>query len=351
METERDMFYKALLERDSSFEGVFVVGVKTTGIFCRPTCPAKPKLENCEFFPSAREAMLNGYRPCKICKPLEKQGNPPDGIKRLLKYMEENPAIKIKDSDLQEMGLEPNQVRRWFLKNYKQTFHACQRMYRANTAFQHIRSEQSVTDVAYDSGYDSLSGFNSMFKNVIGHSPQKSKGKHIVNVTHIETDLGLMIAAATDKGICMFEFADYKLIDLELRQLSEEFESPLIWGDNPHFDTLKEQLGQYFKGERRNFSLPLDLAGTEFQKQVWLSLLKIPYGCTTTYAKQAELIGKPSAVRAIANANGKNKISIILPCHRVIGADGTLTGYGGGIWRKKKLLELEKQNIATDNNQ
>lgn len=346
METERDIFYKAFIERDSSFEGVFVVAVKTTGIFCRPTCPAKPKLENIDFFHSANEAMQNGYRACKICKPLEKQGNPPDSIKQLLKYMEENPTVKIKDSGLQELGLEPNQVRRWFLKNYKQTFHAYQRMYRANNAFQRIQSEQSITDIAYDSGYDSLSGFNSMFKNVIGSSPQKSKDKHIINITYIETDLGLMIAAATKKGICMFEFADYKLIDLEVRQLREEFKAPIVQGDNPHFHTLRKQLNEYFGGKLKKFDIPLDLAGTEFQKQVWLGLLQIPYGCTTTYAKQAELLGKPSAVRAVANANGKNKISIILPCHRVIGSNGTLTGYGGGIWRKKKLLEFEKQNIV-----
>ncbi len=345
MEAERDIFYKAFLERDSSFEGVFVAGVKTTGIFCRPTCPAKPKLENVEFFPSAKEAMLNGYRPCKVCKPLERLGNPPDNIRQLLKYMEENPAVKIKDADLPELGLEPNQVRRWFLKNYNQTFHAYQRMYRANNAFQRIQSQQNVTDVAYDSGYNSLSGFNSMFKNIIGTSPQNSKNKRIVNVTYIETDLGLMIAAATDKGICMFEFADFKLIELELRQLSTSFKAPLVQGENPHFDILRKQLDEYFKGERKEFTIPLDLAGTEFQKEVWLGLLQIPYGHTTTYGKQAERLGKPSSVRAVANANGKNKISIILPCHRVIGADGTLTGYGGGMWRKKKLLEFEKGNM------
>jgi AraC family transcriptional regulator of adaptative response/methylated-DNA-[protein]-cysteine methyltransferase len=167
----------------------------------------------------------------------------------------------------------------------------------------------------------------------------------IVNITHIETDLGLMIAAATHKGICMFEFSDYKLLDLELRQLGALSNAPLVQGDNPHFNTLKEQIRQYFMGERRNFDIPLDLAGTEFQKQVWLSLFQIPYGCTTTYAKQAELLGKRSAIRAVANANGKNKISIILPCHRVIGTNGSLTGYGGGIWRKEKLLELERKNI------
>ncbi|MDR3143199.1 MAG: methylated-DNA--[protein]-cysteine S-methyltransferase [Tannerellaceae bacterium] len=167
----------------------------------------------------------------------------------------------------------------------------------------------------------------------------------VVNITHIETDLGLMVVAATNKGICMFEFADYKQLELELRQLNEAFNAPLVQGDSPHFNTLKEQIEQYFRGERRTFDIPLDLAGTEFQKQVWLSLLQIPYGCTTTYAKQAELLGNRSAVRAVANANGKNKISIILPCHRVIGTNGSLTGYGGGIWRKEKLLELERKNI------
>lgn len=346
MEKERDIFYKAFLEKDSSFEGIFVVAVKTTGIFCRPTCPSKPKLENVEFYPSAKEALHNGYRPCKVCRPLEKLGNPPSAIQKLLEYMGQHPSIKIKDANLQQMGLEPNQVRRWFLKNYNVTFHAYQRMFRANNAFQRFRSDQSVTDVACDSGYESLSGFNNMFKNIIGSSPQKSKDKRIINMTRIETDLGVMIAAATDKGICMFEFADYKLLDLELKQLTATFKAPLVQGNNPLFDTLKEQLEQYFKGERCDFDIPLDLAGTEFQKQVWLSLLQIPYGCTTSYAKQAELLGRPSSVRAVANANGKNKISIILPCHRIIGADGSLTGYGGGIWRKKKLLELERQNLT-----
>lgn len=348
-EKEKEVFYKAFIERDPSFEGVFIVGVKTTGIFCRPTCPAKPKPENVEFFTSPKEAMLEGYRPCKVCKPLEKLGNPPPSIKRLLTYMEENPSIKIKDTDLIVMGLEPNQVRRWFLKNYNLTFHAYQRMHRANHAFQRVRSEQRVTDVAYDSGYDSLSGFNTMFKNILGSSPAKSKDKRIVNVARIETDLGTMVAAATEKGVCMLDFADYKLLERELKQLAAAFDALLVLGDNPHLTTLKKQLEQYFKGERTDFDIPLDLVGTDFQKQVWLSLLQIPYGHTTTYAKQAALLGKPSAVRAVANANGKNKISIILPCHRVIGADGTLTGYGGGMWRKKKLLEFENQNVELKN--
>lgn len=342
MEIDKDLFYKAFMERDPSFEGVFWVGVKTTGIFCRPTCPARPKAENVEFFGSSTEALQAGYRPCKVCKPLERQGNPPAGIARLLEYIAGNPSVKITDVGLTEIGLAPDPVRRWFLKHHGMTFHAWQRMYRANHAFQRVRAGDSVTEAALDSGYDSLSGFGSMFKNIIGASPEKSRGKRVVNVAHIETDLGTMVAGATERGICMFEFADYKLLDLELRQLAESLDAPLVQGENLHFDALRGQLEQYFAGERREFDLPLDLVGTEFQKKVWLGLLQIPYGRTATYGEQAARLGQPSAVRAVAGANGKNKISIILPCHRVIGADGTLTGYGGGIWRKKKLLDMER---------
>lgn len=347
VEAEKELFYKAFIERDPSFEGVFIVGVKTTGIFCRPTCPAKPKRENIEFFSSVTEAMSNGYRPCKVCKPLEKKGNTPSSIQRLLTHMEDNPSSRIKDNDLKVMGIEPQQVRRWFLKNYNLTFHTYQRMHRANHAFQRYREEENVTDVAFDSGYESLSGFNNMFKTVFGTSLTKSKEKGTISVARVETELGVMIAAATEKGVCMFEFADYKLLDLELKQLAAAFNAPLVIGGNPYLDQLQEQLEQYFKGDRKVFDIPLDLVGTDFQKQVWLSLLKVPYGKTTTYREQASLLGKPNAVRAVANANGKNKISIILPCHRVIGSDGTLTGYGGGMWRKKKLLEFEKRN-STD---
>lgn len=161
-------------------------------------------------------------------------------------------------------------------------------------------------------------------------------------IKQIETEVGLMLAGATDKGICMFDFIDYKLIDLEKRQLEQAFKAPLVEGNHPLLDVLETQVAEYFKKERKEFDIPLDLVGTEFQKKVWLSLLEIPYGETISYLQQAQSIGKPTAVRAVANANGKNKIAIVLPCHRVVGSDDSLTGYGGGVWRKKKLLELEQ---------
>lgn len=340
---KEDIFYKALVEKDSSFEGTFIAGIKTTGIFCRPTCTArKPKKENVEFFESTKEAILKGYRACKICHPMEKLGVAPDYVLNVLERLEKEPTMKIKDYDLVKMGIDPATIRRWFQKNHNLTFHAYQRMYRINNAFKKYQSGQTITDIAFDSGYESLSGFNDTFKSIIGVSPQNSKRKQVINLTRIETDLGTMVACATDKGICLLEFSDRKMLETEFKQLMKALKAPIVQGENQFFKPLKIQLDSYFKGTLKEFDIPLDLVGTDFQKQVWNVLLQIPYGITSSYAEQADRLGKPSAVRAVANANGMNKISIIVPCHRVIGSDGSLTGYGGGLWRKKKLLDLEQ---------
>nr|WP_262915765.1 methylated-DNA--[protein]-cysteine S-methyltransferase [Chryseobacterium taklimakanense] len=158
----------------------------------------------------------------------------------------------------------------------------------------------------------------------------------------IETPLGTMIACADENGICMLEFSDRKALPTELKEISKHFNANIIQGENPHLRTLESELAEYFEGKRKEFTVPLSPVGTEFQKNVWEVLRKIPYGTTRSYLEQAQILGNPQAVRAVANANGLNKISIIIPCHRVIGKNGKLTGYGGGIWRKQKLLELEK---------
>lgn len=338
-----DQMYQASYEKNSDFEGVFWMAVKTTGIFCRPTCTArKPKPENVEFFDNTKDAILKGYRPCKVCKPLENPDETPAEIQKLMDELSADPSLKFKDYDLVKRGLEPANVRRWFLKHHAMTFHAFQRMFKINSAFKKLQQGENVLDVALDNGYESLSGFNDSFKNVFGVSPKNSKMQKIVDLKRIETPLGTMIACANENGICMLEFSDRKALPTELKEISKHFDANIVQGENPHFKTLEKELEEYFEGKRKDFTVPLSPVGTDFQKKVWEILRTIPYGTTRTYQQQADILGNPKAVRAVANANGLNKISIIIPCHRVIGSTGTLTGYGGGIWRKQKLLELEK---------
>jgi AraC family transcriptional regulator, regulatory protein of adaptative response / methylated-DNA-[protein]-cysteine methyltransferase len=345
MELSADVMYKAIIEKDTTFEGVFFTAVKTTGIFCRPSCTArKPKRENVEFFFSSIEAMKKGYRPCKTCKPLERLNQTPDHIKQLLHDLNNDPSLKIKDADLIQRGLEPFQIRRWFMKNHNMTFQAYQRLFRINTAFKKMQQGSSVTDTAYESGFESLSGFGDSFKNIFGVSPKKSKAHRIIDLKRLETPLGTMFACGVNEGICLLEFTDRKMLETEFIMLSKSLNAVIVQGENDHFKILEKQLEEYFEGKRRSFTVPLFTPGSDFQNEVWTALRNIPYGETRTYSEQATVIGKPAAVRAVANANGMNKISILVPCHRVIGADGHLTGYGGGLWRKQWLLDLEKGN-------
>ena len=339
------IMYKALVDKDVSYEGTFIAAVKTTGIFCRPTCTArKPKKENVEFYSTTKEAILKGYRPCKVCNPLEKLGETPNYIKNILKELNDNPSLKFKDWDLTQQGVEPSKIRRWFLKNHGITFQAYQRMYRINSAFKKIQNGEPVTSVAFDTGYESLSGFTDSFKSIFGVSPSNSKDKQIINITRLETPLGTMFACAAEQGICLLEFTDRKMLETELKSLAKQLNANIIQGANKHFDLLRRQLDQYFEGKRKEFTIQLFTPGTEFQQSVWKVLQTIPYGSTYSYKQQAIALKKPDAFRAVANANGMNRISIIIPCHRVIGEDGNLIGYGGGLWRKKWLLDLEKQN-------
>jgi AraC family transcriptional regulator of adaptative response/methylated-DNA-[protein]-cysteine methyltransferase len=339
---KEDTMYHALVNKDSTFEGIFIAGIKTTGIFCRPTCTArKPKRRNVEYFPTPREALQAGYRPCKVCRPMEKPGVDPDWLRALLKEMHDDPGAPWKDADLRERGLDPNRVRRWFKKRHDMTFHAYLRSLRINRAFGTIRKGDKVIEAAFKNGYDSLSGFTGSFKQNTGFAPSESTHQQLVQITRLTTPLGLMLAGATSEGICLLEFTDRRMLETQLKNLRKRLDAELLPGDNPHFAPLQQQLDEYFEGKRRRFDLPLVLPGTDFQRQVWSALQDIPYGQTRSYQEQAAAIGLPKAVRAVARANGDNRIAIIIPCHRVIGSDGKLTGYGGGLWRKRFLLELE----------
>lgn len=337
-----DTMYDAFMNRDGTYEGIFVAAVKTTGVFCRPACTArKPLRENIEFYASAGEAMEHGYRPCRICRPLVPLGEHPDWLKALLHEIESSPGIRIRDRDLVDRGMDPALVRRWFQKNYRMTFQAYLRNMRVGKAITRIRSGGKVIDAAFDSGYESLAGFTESFKKATGFSPGKSSGNRVIAVTMMPTPLGPVMAGAMEEGICLLEFMDREAPDIQIGELRKALKAELMPGSSKFFEPLKRELDEYFAGKRKEFDLPLVLLGTEFQKDVWRALMAIPYGRTRSYQEQALSIGKPAAVRAVAAANGENRISIIVPCHRVIGKDGSLTGYGGGLWRKRYLLDLE----------
>jgi AraC family transcriptional regulator of adaptative response/methylated-DNA-[protein]-cysteine methyltransferase len=342
---DKDTMYKALLNKDSSFEGIFFVGVKTTGVFCRPTCTArKPKKENVDFFTSIKEALQYGYRPCKVCNPMQLNGATPAWLKELMKEIEEEKITKFKDADLRERNIDPARIRRWFKKHHGMTFQSYLRLLRVNSAFGRIKHGEKVIESAYDHGYESLSGFAESFKKTTGFSPSESKNKKIITVTRILTPLGPMLAGAVDEGICLLEFVDRRMIETQIKRLKKHLNAEFVPGKNTHFDELDKQLKKYFDGKRKEFNVPLSIHGSDFQLKVWKELQKIPYGKTRSYQEQAIALGNPKAIRALAKANGDNRIAIIIPCHRVIGKDGQLVGYGGGMWRKRFLLNLEKKN-------
>ncbi len=197
-----------------------------------------------------------------------------------------------------------------------------------------------------DTGYEPLDKFSDSFKAIFGMLPQPGQTQGIMDFTRIETPLGGMFAAAVPEGLCLLEFTDCSRLETELKTLAKHFNAVITPGDNPHFSTLQQQLAEYFDGARTEFTVPLVMPGSDFQQAVWQELLRIPYGITRSYAEQATALQRPEAVRAVANANGMNRISIIVPCHRIIGSDGSLTGYGGGLWRKQWLLERERAQFS-----
>lgn len=221
------------------------------------------------------------------------------------------------------------------------TFQAYQRMYRINHAFQELKMGKRTIDTAFEHGYESLSGFGYTYKKLVGKSPQNSLDQTVLLISRLTTPIGPMFVCATEKGICLLEFVDRRMLETEFKELQQRLQAPIITGENEHIQQVKKELIAYFQGELKNFTVPLDTPGTEFQQSVWQSLKSIPYGKTTTYQAQAKSIAKEKAVRAVASANGHNRIAIVIPCHRVIGKDGNLTGYGGGLERKAWLLRHE----------
>ena len=335
---------RAFQSSDARYLGVFFVAVRTTGIFCLPTCtpPRKPKPGNCEYFGSVREAVFSGYRPCKLCHPTELAGAPPAWVAGLIERVEREPEAKIQAAELRKLGVSPERARRWFVENHGMTFTAWCRARRLAAAFTKLRGGEPLDDVVLGHGFESHSGFREAFTRTFGQAPGGSRAGACLFTTTIDTPIGRFLAAANDPGIALFEFTDRRMMERHFETLRRRFDCPLVPGEHPHLTQLATEIAEYFAGARREFTVPLALAGTPFQERVWTELRGIPYGETRSYEALAAAIGQPAAMRAVARANSMNRLAILIPCHRVIGKDGSLTGYGGGVWRKRLLLELER---------
>ncbi|HET7696408.1 MAG TPA: methylated-DNA--[protein]-cysteine S-methyltransferase [Vicinamibacterales bacterium] len=336
--------YRALVERDQSFEGLFYACIRTTGIFCRPTCHArKPKPENVEYAPSIQEALHRGYRPCQLCEPMAAGAAAPNWLTPLLDELRRRPDLKLRDHDLRARGLDPVQVRRTFKRSFGMTFQAYQRACRLGTAMKSLHAGAPTIDAGMDAGFESDSGFREAFARVFGDTPGRARASALLTAAWIETPLGPMLAIACDGGLELLEFVDRRALETELRALRAKLRAPIVPGDHPILQRTADQLREYFAGTRREFDIPLKQHGSPFQLAAWNALCEIPYGETRSYSDMARRVGSPGAVRAIGRVNGQNQLAIIVPCHRVIRADGTLCGYGGGKWRKQWLLEHERR--------
>jgi AraC family transcriptional regulator, regulatory protein of adaptative response / methylated-DNA-[protein]-cysteine methyltransferase len=347
MKLREDRRWQAVVDRDSSLDGAFVFGVSSTGIFCRPSCPAKrPRRENVRFFEHALAAEHAGYRACLRCRPKAVDGNPQDAFVRgVCRYIEQHIEDRL------TLGLLAKQFRRspfHLQRTFKSALGVSPKAYvdacRLRQVKQNLQAGQNVTTSLYAAGYGSSSRLYERTATQLGMTPEKYRRgalATIVRYTIAPSPLGRMLIAATDKGVCAIQFADS---DEELQQgLMREFPFATRRHDDEAMAEWRESLSRLIQGQDLNHALPLDIRATAFQRRVWEALQRIPRGETRSYSAVAKNIGMPKATRAVARACATNPIAVAIPCHRVVRADGEPGGYRWGIERKEQLLAMEKE--------
>lgn len=341
--TNTDMLYAALLARDPAWEGRALVGVTTTGVFCRLTCPArKPLARNCRWFADADAAQAAGFRPCRRCHPLGATAEGDPLVRDLLAQLDAQPGRRWSEAGLRALGHDPSTVRRAFRRHFGQSFLEMARAARLRGGMARLAKGSAMIEAQMDAGFDSASGFRAAFARLFGHPPHRMRQGSDLLADWIDTPLGGMIAIADDGALHLLEFIDRKALPEGLRRLSVHVGGRVGLGRTPVHDMAEARLAAYFAGQDPRLDVPVALHGTPFQQQVWRALQAIPAGQTRSYAQLAAAIGRPAATRAVARANATNRIALVVPCHRVIGADGTLTGYAGGLWRKERLIAVER---------
>ena len=343
------VMFDAVARNDAGFEGVFYLAVKTTGIFCRPTCSARtPRPENVEYFATTADAVHAGYRACRRCRPTEEDGLSPRWIGRLHEEMDRRSGSPISDDDLQSMGVDPGTVRRAFKRRYEMTFQSYQRARRMGLALMAIRRGDSVAHAAHDHGFASESGFREAFERTFGTTPGRAGDVACLFSRWIDTPLGAMLGVTDDEGLRLLEFVDRAALPREMETLRRRLRAVIVPGEHGILDRTESMLDHAMHAHGERADVPIAPLGSDFQRAVWDRLRAIPVGETATYADIAADLGRRGGERAVGNACGANTIAVVIPCHRVVRRDGSLGGYAGGLWRKRRLLELERAGVVAE---
>jgi AraC family transcriptional regulator, regulatory protein of adaptative response / methylated-DNA-[protein]-cysteine methyltransferase len=340
-----DQCWDAVAARDPGLDGRFVFAVSTTGVYCRPSCPARrPRRENVAFFSRPEQAEKAGFRACLRCRPRSVSGNPQSDLaKEICRYIEQHLDEAI---TLAQLGKAFRQSPFHLQRRFKAALGITPREYadscRMRLLKRHLQSGDNVTRAMYDAGYGSSSRLYEKTASQLGMTPDKYRRGAIaasIRYSCSDSPLGRMLIAATDLGICSIQFArsDGELLE----GLKREFPFAVRKPDESGLQGWVEALLSKMTGRELNAALPLDIRATAFQRRVWTYLQSIPFGATRSYSAVAKAIGQPSASRAVARACATNPVAVAIPCHRVVREDGNISGYRWGVERKKALLEME----------
>jgi AraC family transcriptional regulator of adaptative response/methylated-DNA-[protein]-cysteine methyltransferase len=346
-----ESMWQAVRTRERDADGRFVYGVVTTGVYCRPSCAARqPRRDNVRFFATPAQAGEAGFRPCKRCRSLEHWRDDPE-IAQLLDlchFVEAQADLPDLAALAERAGRDVFQLNRLFKRYLTITPGDYIESVRLRRIKHALRGSSSVTDAIYDAGLGSSRGLYERAPRSLGMTPrQYRRGGEGLDISHAigETPLGLACIGATDRGICFLQFGEDR--DALLTQLAAEYPNAKLTPMTPHarpaFDAWMLALNAHLDGRRPSAELPLDLRGTAFQVRVWNYLRSIPYGEVVSYAEAAAAIGAPRATRALASACAKNRVAVLVPCHRVIRGDGGLGGYRWGLPRKRALIDAERR--------
>ena len=337
--------WQAVVDRDATQDGKFFFAVSSTGVYCRPSCPARrPRRENVTFFSKTEEAEKAGYRACLRCRPKAVGNAQSNLVKAMCRYIERH---LDEPTTLAQLAKEFHQSPFHLQRTFKAVLGITPRAYadsvRMDQLKENLRAGHSVTRAMYDAGYGSSSRLYERTASQLGMTPDKYRRGAVaatIRYTCTGSPMGRMLIAATDKGICAIQFANS---DEELESgLKHEFPFAIRRRDDAALRTWEQNLLRQMHGHKLNSALPLDIQATAFQRKVWTHLQSIPFGTTRSYSEVAKAIRRPTAARAVARACATNRIAIAIPCHRVVRENGDMGGYRWGIERKKTLLEMEQ---------